>query len=184
MLRALDKDPQQRFARVQDFATVLEKASIPSRSIFLFGYETQGGSASALWINPGVFSLNENEAYLKWSGTKRSLTEEEIVDHTWVKAGDHGYYFIIHFLPSGQLRESRFWDRDSQTQGSWELTDGILRIHTEQYEDGVLVKYELDIFANRNGLVHTGVEFQDGKKTAHAYFVCLLANLPQSILKR
>jgi tetratricopeptide (TPR) repeat protein len=141
------------------------------RKIALFGYEAQGGSASVLWTDPGVFSLNENESYLKWSGTKRSLTEEEIVDHTWVKVGDHGNSFIVHFLPQGQFRESPLLDPSRQLEGSWKLIDGMLRTNIEQHENGALARYELDIFANQNASMHSGVESRNGTETA--YFVLL-----------
>ena len=36
VMRALSKDPQQRFPRIQDFADALEKASIPPKSIEIF----------------------------------------------------------------------------------------------------------------------------------------------------
>ncbi len=151
----------------------IEKLMIRSqpRKIALFGYETQGGKSSVLWSGPGTFSLNET--YLEWFETKRDFTEREIVNHTWVKAGDHGYSFTVHFLPHGQLHESPLLDPARQLQGSWKRIDGALRTTIEQVEDGALVKYELDIFANRNGSLHSGIESSDSTETAHAYFVFL-----------
>jgi tetratricopeptide (TPR) repeat protein len=145
------------------------------RKIALFGYETQGGSASILWTDPGVFSLNENETYLKWSGTKRSLTEEEIVDQTWIKVGDHGLSFIVRFMADGELFESSLSEPDREWQGSWMLIDGMLRttINTDRI-------YELDILAYRDGSLYSGVESQNGMKAASAYFILLPSRKPNT----
>lgn len=150
----------------------IEKLMIRSqpRKIALFGYETQGGTSSVLWSDPSTFSLNET--YLEWSETKRDFTESEIVDHTWIKAGDSGNFSTFHFLPQGLLYESPLLDSTERLQGSWELISDVLRTNIEQYEGNTLVKYELDIFANRNDLVHSGIE-PNNVQTAHAYFVLL-----------
>lgn len=145
------------------------------RKIALFGYETQRGSASILWTDPGVFSLNENETYLKWSGTKRSLTEEEIVDHTWVKVADHGDSFIVRFMADGELFESFLSDPDREWQGSWMLIDGMLR--TTINHNGI---HELDILAYRDGSMYSGVESQNGMKAASAYFILLPSRKPNT----
>jgi tetratricopeptide (TPR) repeat protein len=140
------------------------------RKIALFGYETQGGSSSVLWSDPDTFSLNET--YLEWSETKRNLTEREFVDHTWIKAGDSGNFSTFHFLSQGLLYESPLLDSAERLQGSWKLINGVLRTNIEPYEGGTLVKYELDIFASRNGLVHSGIE-SNNTYAGYNYFVLL-----------
>jgi tetratricopeptide (TPR) repeat protein len=160
----------------------IEKLMIRSepRKIALFGYETLGGKNSVLWSDPSTFSLNET--YLEWLETKKDFTDRkidrEIVNHTWVKAGDHGYSFTVHFLPHGQLQESPLLDPARQLQGSWQLIDGVLRTTVEQDENDTLVRYELDIFANRKGFMHSGIESRDNRETAHAYFVFLPSQQP------
>jgi tetratricopeptide (TPR) repeat protein len=150
----------------------IEKLMIQSqlRKIALFGYETQGGNRSVLWSDPGTFSLNET--YLEWSETKRDFTERDFIDHIWIKAGDSGNFSTFHFLPQGLLYESPLLDSTERLQGSWKRINDILRTNIEQYEGGTLVKYELDIFANRNGLVHSGIE-SNTVQTAHSYFILL-----------
>jgi tetratricopeptide (TPR) repeat protein len=164
-----------------DIASGIEKAveklliQLQPRKIALFGYETQGGNTSILWTDPGVFSLNDNETFLKWSRTKRSLTKEEIVDHTWIKVGDHGFSLIIRFIDGGELFESSLFNPDNEWQGSWTLVDGLLR--TSINHNGI---YELDILACRDGYMYSGVESQNGMQAANTYFILLPSRKPDA----
>ncbi len=169
--KALAKDPEQRFARVQDFATALDKANIPPRSIFLFGYEIGGGKQSILWSNPFLFS--PDETYQAWSKTKRDFTQEEILHGLWVKVSEYGNSFIVRFLPDGSLTESPLFGLGQHSQGVWQLIDGFIRMNISGNENGTFVQYELDIFANRENTMHSGVELTQDRQTPHAYFKVL-----------
>ncbi|HEY1353112.1 MAG TPA: tetratricopeptide repeat protein [Ktedonobacteraceae bacterium] len=138
------------------------RAQLQLRKTALFGYETQGGRDSALWRDPAACSLSE--AYQKWSKTKRDLTEAEIVDRTWVKAGDHGFAFLNHFFSDGRLVEYAFADPATRWQGRWQLLDGILR--TTIHHHGI---FELDILAHSHGQVYSGIESLNAQEAA-AYF--------------
>jgi tetratricopeptide (TPR) repeat protein len=150
------------------------KVQLQPQKIALFGYETQGGSSSVLWNNPSAFSLVEtyDETYLEWLETKRGFTEGEIIGHTWVKADNNGYAFINHFASDGKLFERSFSDPSTEWQGSWQLIDGMLR--TSINHNGI---YELDVLANRDGPVYSGVSSKKGQKSLNAYAVLLPSHI-------
>ncbi|HEY1353113.1 MAG TPA: RICIN domain-containing protein [Ktedonobacteraceae bacterium] len=161
-------NPEEAFYEVaKGIRHTIEELLIKSqpRMIALSGYETQGGSRSALWSDPGTFSLTQT--YLEWSKTKRDFTQAEIVDRTWVKAGDHGLAFLNHFFSDGRLVEYAFADPATRWQGRWQLLDGILR--TTIHHHGIS---ELDILAHSYGQVHSGIESLNAQEAA-AYFTFL-----------
>ncbi|HYT40822.1 MAG TPA: phycobilisome rod-core linker polypeptide, partial [Methylomirabilota bacterium] len=125
-------------------------------------YEMQGGRASPLWVDPSVFSFDE--AYEAWIRIKRNFSSKEIIDQTWVKTSNPEHTFIVRFSSDGNFNEHALSDPGRSWQGSWELLDGKLRMRVN--------KYELDIFANQESSVHSGIEFARGAKEPHSYFVC------------
>lgn len=142
-----------------------------ARTIALFGYEMQGGRASPLWTDPSAFS--PDEAYQSWINTKRGFSSSELIGQTWVKTSNPEHTFIVHFFDYGGFREHALADPGNQWQGSWELLDGMLRMKVN--------RYELDVFANREHSVHSGIEFAQGEKEPHSYFACF--PLPESDAK-
>src|ERR1051326_6476266 len=150
------------------------KAQSQQRKSALFGYEMQGGSSSTLWNDPSQFTPNDD--YQEWLKEKRAFIAKEITTNTttWLKAGDHGYAFTVQFLQDGKLLEFPLLDQSNPLQGSWEiLGSGILRINMKQEEGGGLAKYELDVYANQQGQMHSGIEFRNNMSTPRAYFVFL-----------
>lgn len=135
-----------------------------ARRIALFGYEMQGGRTSPLWANPSALSPIEAEAYETWASTKRDFSSGELVGQTWVKTSNPEHTFIVHFFSDGSFREHALFDPGKQWQGSWELADGAVRARVNTYE--------LDIFANRDSSVYSGVEFAQDGKEPHSYFAC------------
>ncbi|MDQ2902728.1 MAG: phycobilisome rod-core linker polypeptide [Ktedonobacteraceae bacterium] len=131
------------------------------RNIALFKYEMQDGRASPLWIASSAFSLDGT--YEAWFSTKRDFSSNEIIGQTWIKTSNPEHTFIIHFVSGGTFRERSLSDPGNQWQGSWELLDGMLRLRVN--------KYELDIFANRESSVHSGIEFTKDIHELHSYFV-------------
>lgn len=151
------------------------------RKIEFFGYEMQDRN---LWRNPKGFSLDKTynvsyrtkqaSSYLSWFAEKRAFTEKDILNMTWLKAGDHGYSFTVQFLPEGKLLESPLLDQGHQLHGSWEILDsGVLQTKIVQDEGGTLVPYEIDVHANRRGITHSGIESHGDTSASHAYFVFL-----------
>lgn len=158
-------NPDEAFFDVAEgIRNAIEELTIQlqARKISLFGYEMQGGRNSVLWTNPFTFSLDE--AYEAWRNTKRDFSTEEIIDRIWIKTCNPEHTYIVRFSSDGSLRESSLSDSSKQWSGSWKLLDGMLRIN--------IGDYELDIFANREGSVHSGIEFMKGMKDPDAYFVC------------
>lgn len=133
-----------------------------ARTIALFEYEMRDGRASPLWVNPSAFLLDK--AYQSWMDTKRDFSSSELVGQTWVKTSNPEHTFIVHFFSGGAFREYALSDPENQWQGSWELLHGILRMKVH--------KYELDIFANRESSVHSGIEYAQDGKEPHSCFVC------------
>lgn len=100
-----------------------------------------------------------DEAYDEWRRSKRKFTEDEIVKGEWIKEGDHGHSFRVVFYQGGQLKESALADSSDSWEGSWSLESGVLRTRVGPYE--------LDIFANREGNVHSGIEVKHDRPTAY-----------------
>jgi hypothetical protein len=134
-----------------------------TRLIALFGYETDGGRNSHLWNNPWDFSRPSgqggtmlDDALLEWKHTKRPIAESEVLKGEWSKVGDNGSSSHVKFLPAGKLIERN--DSDSW-QGEWSLSNGVLCVKIE--------KYELNVFGNKEGNTHSGVEVADGRLNAY-----------------
>jgi hypothetical protein len=102
--------------------------------------------------------LDEN--YQEWMATKRKFTEDEIINGVWIKEGDHGHSFKVKFYSGGRLVESNLSDDSRSWEGSWELVTGVLRTKVGEHE--------LDIFARKEGNVHSGIEVKGDRP--HAYF--------------
>jgi hypothetical protein len=142
----LQKQEQQRLLR--------------TRSIALFGYEMQGGLDSPLWRDPLVFV--PDEAYNAWFSTKRELTKRELLNQTWIKTSNPEHTFVVQFF-DGYFSEYAIADPRRHWEGSWELIEGRVRIRVS--------RYVLDVFANSDAQVYSGIEFEEGKVAPHAYFV-------------
>lgn len=50
--------------------------------------------------------------YSDWMSTKRPPQIEELLDGMWKKIGDHGYAFVVRFLPDGTFTWHLDTDRD------------------------------------------------------------------------
>lgn len=166
VMRALAKNPADRFPGVMAFAEALERACSPvdMKRIALFGYETDGGRNSILWNNPEAFSSNSQykARYEEWSKTKRKFTKDEVLNGTWVKVSEHGNSFIVQLSSDGQLKERSLFGSDEESQGKWSLENGILKL--------CVGEYELSVFANSDSPIHSGVEYKQGLKDPWAYF--------------
>ena len=139
------------------------------KMIALFGYETDGGRQSALWANPvlspealGQSGQILDEQFLSWKNRLRAFTPLEVTRGEWVKVGDLGHHFIVRFLTDGTLEERPLYGSSTPWSGQWRLVGNVLRTRVNQYE--------LDIFAQRQGAVHSGVEVVDGAPHVHSYF--------------
>jgi hypothetical protein len=139
------------------------------RLIRLFGYETDNGRNSILWYEPGHFSrpggqqgMFLDDAFDGWKAQKRAFTRDEVLQGQWVKVGDHGHHRIVRCHPNGTLTETDLFNKDASWQGQWQLVSAVLRMN--------IGEYELDIVANREGALHSGIEFQARGYQPNAYF--------------
>lgn len=140
------------------------------RLITLFGYECKGGRKSLLWDNPRYFmevtgqgAKMLDEDFDEWKARKRAFKPEEIAHGQWVKVSDAGHPFLVRLHEDGTLAESALFDPNSSWPGTWRLTEeGFLRLSVGQYE--------LDVVANRDSAIHSGIECKAEKGSPHAYF--------------
>ena len=138
------------------------------RMISLFGYETEGGTQSELWTDP-LNPVLDNEKFEKWYATKSVFREEELINHYWIKSRGSESTYLVQFISNGNFKESIIFDPDNQWQGRWQITpEGTLRTKVGEYE--------LDIFANQNSSIHTGIEYKKGLNDPFAHFVLFLYN--------
>lgn len=131
----------------------------------IFGYETGEKRNSVLWASPDFLNVNSAKmmsVYLGWQHQKRAITYEEIIQGTWIKVSDHGYNFKVKFFADGTLTESDLFNENVSWKGSWKLIGMALRMNVE--------KYELDIFANKEGVIHSGIEMDTSTRLPNAYF--------------
>ncbi len=140
-----------------------------NRTIRLFGYEWDNGRGSILWENPiyfrqpgGQSGKMLDEAFENWQKQKRAFTRDEILQGSWVKVGDHGHHFIVRFHANGDLTETGLFNTSTSWQGAWQLIGSVLRMRVN--------KYELDIFANRDSVIHSGIEIDTTSHAPNAYF--------------
>lgn len=139
------------------------------RMICLFAYEEQGGREALLWKNPlffghytGQAGKELDRAYDAWRSCKRPFTKDEVLQGKWIKISDHGYSFVVQFHPNGTLVETNMFHPFDRGSGSWELLGAVLRMRVGNYE--------LDIFANCNDVIHSGIEIEHGRYQPHAVF--------------
>ena len=160
-----------------------------ARLIRLFGYETDNGRDSLLWHEPGHFSrpggqqgMFLDDAFDGWKAQKRAFTREEVLEGQWVKVGDHGYHRLVRFHADGTLTEADLFNPMDSWRGQWQLVNYALRWPYQQFaiynthrSMRILLRmnvgeYELDIVANKEGAIHSGIEFQRGSYNPNAYF--------------
>jgi hypothetical protein len=131
----------------------------------LFGYETGDKKNSVLWSNPMYFAqatgqgasmLDEN--FVAWKNTKRDFTTQEILSGIWIKIGDTGHSFIMKCHQDGKFSEHNIFD-EHEVYGTWKLMGGVFRTNIQEYE--------LNIVANKNGSIHSGIEFTQNKPVAY-----------------
>jgi hypothetical protein len=149
------------FAVAQGMREVIEEIRTQqlAREISLCGYETDGGTNSILWKNPQ--KLSDEKGFASWLDMKRPFRRGEIVNQTWIKVSHWGDYWINHFEDNGSLRECFLFCPNKWWSGSWKLIDGKLRIN--------IGRYEIDVFAQRENLNHSAIEFEHNGKEARAY---------------
>jgi hypothetical protein len=106
-----------------------------------------------------------DDAFQKWKARKRTFKPEEIAHGDSVKVSDTGHQFLVSLHEDGTLAESPLFDSHPKKSwpGTWRLTEeGFLRLSVGEYE--------LDVVANRDGAIHSGIEFKAGNPAPTAYF--------------
>lgn len=139
------------------------------RSIMLFAYEMHGGRGAWLWSDPRQFHeamgpsrRRADDDFREWRLRKRNFTPEEVPVGKWVKVSDLGSAFLVECHGDGTLTEASLFDPSSSRSGSWKIVGSALRINVWEYE--------IDVIANRNANVHSGLEFKAGADAPTAYF--------------
>jgi hypothetical protein len=136
------------------------------RLIQLFHYELNHGRYSVLWEDPKSYALAAgHEGRDKWMAQKRAFTRDEVLQGQWVKIAYHGNRCIVQFHVGGTLTEADLFKPEDSWHGQWQLVGLVLRMNVG--------KYELDIVANKEGAIHSGIEFERGGFNPTAYFKVL-----------
>lgn len=88
------------------------RETIQDELISLLGYETDNGRHSILWDSPQYFysrvgqgGKELDQRFSDWMSTKRTIEKEELLDGMWKKISDHGYTFVVRFMPDGTFIE-------------------------------------------------------------------------------
>lgn len=138
-----------------------------NRTIQLFAAEAYGGQDSILWKNPLYFSQPGgqsgkmmDQAFDEWKAGKRAFSAEEITNGFWIKVRE-GFTFVVRCFPDGTLTERALLE-DGSWDGTWQLIGDMLRMN--------IGEYELDICANKNSSIHSGIEFMGDKYVPHTYY--------------
>jgi len=138
----------------------------------LFGYEADGGRNSIFWdrerlrfFRPGgeaVILLDQSRE--EWRSTKRPFTKDEVVTGKWIKVSDVGTAQEVILHPDGTLTENSLFDLEKKDTwgGKWEVTNGALVIY--------IGSYYMEVYASKDGDIHSGVEIKDGARDPDAYF--------------
>jgi hypothetical protein len=139
------------------------------RKIALFGYEWKDAQNSILWKTPHYFSRpggqagkELDESFVNWQGQKRTFYLEELLTGHWIKIGDHGHSFNFKLQSGGGLQEAKLFHPQETWPGNWKLVDGVLRIN--------VAEYELDVFAAREGVIHSGIEESTNNSLHRVYY--------------
>jgi hypothetical protein len=139
------------------------------RMVRLFGYEWDNGRDSILWQEPKYFSQAGGQSGRmlddgldEWKAQKRAFTRDEVLQGQWIKVADIGNRCIVRFHSDGTLTETDLFNKEASWHGQWQLVGAVLRVN--------IGKYELDIVANKEGAIHSGIEFESGRYQPNAYF--------------
>jgi len=149
----------------KNFYSMENRANDYNKLIRIFGYETGGQRNSTLWQNPE--SLNRNSTkmlslFSDWEAHKRAILMDDVIQGVWIKVSDHGHNFKVKFNADGTLTECELFNENASWKGTWELIGVALRMKVKNYE--------LDIFANKEGIIHSGIEIDTSTQQPNAYF--------------
>ena len=160
----LDRENQQRLpfnnndyykygAQLRQYNQLLAEQE---REMLLFRYEINSSGDS-------------DESIEGWRNYKRAFTKEEIFQGQWIKIAHYiedprfGHNLEVQCYPDGTLTELELFYPTIKRQGLWRLIGPVLRINVDTYE--------LDVFANLNSDIHSGVEIcEENPKEPFAYF--------------
>jgi hypothetical protein len=103
-----------------------------------------------------------DDDFAQWKAQKRNFTRDEVVQGIWIKIADQGLHFFVKFHANGIFSETQIFNPKVEVEGRWQLVGAVLRMNVQEYE--------LDIFANKEGSIHSGIEFYGGRYVPTAYF--------------
>jgi hypothetical protein len=139
------------------------------RKVALFGYEWGDGQNAMLWKTPSYFTKpggqagkELDEAFSSWQAKRREFYLEKLLLGHWLKVGDHGYTFHVQRQSGGILEESNIFHPQKTWPDKWILNKEILQINVGEYE--------LDVFASREGVIHSGIEQSADRFDHRVYF--------------
>ena len=130
------------------------------RKMILFTYETNSKSKTPLPLD--LFSdefrsyiLTEGE-YILWELEKRKLTEEEVIEHSWLLTSKNNLSLLLRFQYDKSLILNNLFDNE-YCEGHWLLENGILKVHFNYQNHD----YDINIIANNNRPVHSALQILD-----------------------
>lgn len=154
---------------------------IQDELIMLLGYETDGGRQSVLWDYPQYFHSRVGQGgkeldqrFDDWMRTKRTIQKEELIDGMWKKIADHGYTFVVRFMPDGTFIEHSVASENNVAHGTWQQLGPIIRTWIGQMEEGEQAGYVLSMIANKTGLIHSAIEKRNGRPNAYFKMIHLI----------
>ncbi len=132
--------------------------SAHQRLLCLFGYETDGGDTSRLWQDPEHVALPAGQPsrrlvarFQDWQHSKRAFLRGEVITGVWITIRAQGSAAQVQFHPDGTVTETTLFAPWTQQHGTWSLVaNAVVRLQ--------VAGRELDIIANRTGLLHAGIE--------------------------
>lgn len=125
---------------------------IHDKSIALFNYEVNG----IMVYRREQISLRESdqEKYSHWLSSKRNISESEVLNGTWIKMSQVRAAYRVRLFEGGKLKEWDIHDLNNfSLEGNWNLEEGVLNLD--------ISGYKLSVFASKEGILHSGIEFSE-----------------------
>jgi hypothetical protein len=139
------------------------------RAICLYNYEKNGKLFKKR--NNIDLTIFNNPAFLNWKSYKRKFEKSELIESTIIKISNTGTCHKLHLKSNNSIEESEIhtsFEKIENTvktgenmqsslywNGNWKLNNGILEMN--------IGNYQLLVFANKKGLIHSGIEFENNE---------------------
>lgn len=92
-----------------------------------------------------------------WLTSKKLFRKEELINSTFIKISNMQNAFKLRLKEDNTLQEWNLHnDKEEKWEGRWSLISGVLQTK--------IPEYELVVFKNQKGIIHTGIEFYKKKQ--------------------